>query len=781
MKKILFLVTLLLSAMQMTAANVDAATAKATAERYLSNVKVNGRHLAPTPSSEFRLAHTEFNSLNTSQAVYYIFNTNDRYIIVSGDDRAREVLAWGDGNLDVNNIPCNMAVWLEGYKHQLEYLQSHPDMRVNNGGPRRASANNYETVQPLITALWDQGEPYNRECPLSGDKHCLTGCGATALSMIFHHWKYPNELTQSVPAYSTGGMNIETLPPTTFDWGNMLDTYHGGYNDEQASAVAHLMRYVGQSERMDYGVESSGTGSYNILQTVMRFGYDQDVQLISKENWWGENNYTDEEWGTIIQEELSNHRPILMCAYTITWSGHAFVIDGYDAEADTYHVNWGWSGSANNHFVLNAFNGGGMIFNVGQQLIIGLEPPVTVPTIKAWTSRVSTRAYVDSTAVSSFTVKGALLTDDVTLTLNDESGFFSIDTERITTIQLQNGKRVTVTYKPTTVGTHSATVVLKSAGAEDKVVQLNGNCLLETYDPVMLEATDVTQSSFNIQWQDGTPKHNVVSYNLEIAPVPFYEKRQEESFDKTENTGTSSSDCSSKLDEITHTPGWTGSKLYRTNTDLLMGTTKSKGWIETPALDMYGNNGLITVKVSAKCSGGDTSSPLKVSCGDKDTTIYVTSEEDVYTALLPCPAIENAKVKLSNVAGKRIVLCDIEIYAGDNFTPVDLSRAVYKEGITSTNFVMENLLPGYYGLRVQTLYTDGELSPWSNRTRAFIAWLRGDVNHDGEINVADVNQIVDAITCNIKSTRALDVCDINGDQEINIADINAIIDKITGN
>lgn len=781
MKKILFLVTLLLSAMQMTAANVDAATARATAERYLSGLTVNGRHLAPTPSGEFKLAHTEYNSQDATQAVYYIFNTNDRYIIVSGDDRAREVLAWGDGHLDINNMPCNMAVWLEGYKHQLEYLQARPDLVIDNGGPRRASANNYESVQPLITAMWDQGDPYNRECPLSGDRPCLTGCGATSLAMIMHHWKYPNELTQSVPAYSTGGLNIETLPPTTFDWDNMLDMYWGGYSDEQASAVAHLMRYVGQSERMDYGVESSGTGSYNMLQTIYRFGYDQDVQLISKESWWGDDNYDDEEWGALIQEELNNRRPVLMCAYTITWSGHAFVIDGYDAEADTYHVNWGWSGSANNHFVLNAFNGGGMIFNVGQQIFIGLEPPVTVPTIKAWASRVNTRAYVDSTAVSSFTVKGALLTGDITLTLNDESGFFSIDTERITLQQMQNGKRVNVTYKPTAVGSHPATVVLKSDGAEDKVIQLNGNCLLETYDPVMLEATDVTQSSFNIQWQDGTPKHNVVSYNLEIAPVPFNEKREDESFDKTENTGTSSSDCSSKLDDITHTPGWTGSKLYRTNTDLLMGTTKSKGWIETPALDMYGNNGLVTVKINTKCSGNDTSSPLKVSCGDKDTTIYVTNEENVYCVLLPCPAIEDAKVKLSNVAGKRIVLCDIQIYAGDDYSPVDLSRAIYKEGITTTSFVMDNMLPGYYGLRVQTLYTDNSLSPWSNRMRTFIAWQRGDVNHDGEINVADVNQVVDAIIGGTKSIRALEVCDINDDHEINISDINAIIDKITGN
>ena len=115
----------------------------------------------------------------------------------------------------------------------------------------------------------------------------------------------------------------------------MLDRYRGGYNDTQASAVAHLMRYIGQSERMDYSSSSSGTGSYDIWQTIRRFGYDPDAMLLSKDSWWGDENYDDEEWGMLIQEELLSHRPVLMCAYTPTWSGHAFNIDGYDASDDT--------------------------------------------------------------------------------------------------------------------------------------------------------------------------------------------------------------------------------------------------------------------------------------------------------------------------------------------------------------------------------------------------------------------------------------------------------------
>ena len=54
--------------------------------------------------------------------------------------------------------------------------------------------------------------------------------------------------------------------------------------------------------------------------------------------------------------------------------------------------------------------------------------------------------------------------------------------------------------------------------------------------------------------------------------------------------------------------------------------------------------------------------------------------------------------------------------------------------------------------------------------------VTGDVNTDGEVNIADVNAIIDVILGGNSSTTA----DVNGDGEVNIADINAIIDIILG-
>ena len=780
MKKIVMLAAAsLLATIQLFAAPVDAVTAQATAKRYLQASARRG-HAAPA-ALDVKLVLTEKNQVNTNQAAYYIFNTSDSYVIVSGDDRAREVLAHGDRPLDINNIPCNMQLWLEGYRKQIEFLQAHPDYVVDNGTPNRTPITG-ESVDPLLSAMWDQGEPYNRECPMSGTSLAVTGCGATSLAMIFHYWKFPTETTPSVPGYTTQSESItlETLPPTTFDWDNMLDRYRGGYNDTQASAVAHLMRYIGQSERMDYSSSSSGTGSYDIWQTIRRFGYDPDAMLLSKDSWWGDENYDDEEWGMLIQEELLSHRPVLMCAYTPTWSGHAFNIDGYDASDDTYHINWGWSGTGNANYALNAFRGGGEVFNINQQIFIGIEPPATVPTIKARASRLRTTAYVDSVATAEFTVKGTLLTSDVTLTLNDENGVFAINTDHVSQQNLKNGMRVTVTYQSSAVGTHNATITLSSEGAEDKVVTLIGQCILETHEPVMLAASDIDASSFIINWEDITPSHNVVSYNLEVARVPFYELRLNETFDATEYSGTSTTDCSSQLDEFTTNPGWTGSKVYRSNSDVLLGTSKSKGWLQTPALDMYGNDGHVTVKVRAKSSGSDTSSPLKISCGDADTLIYVNNEDGEYCVMLPCPANNTPMVKLSTAVGKRVVISSFQAYAGDDYTPIDLSKATYIEGITGNAYQISDLQPGCYAMRVQTLYTDGALSPWSNRMRAMIAWKRGDVNHDNEITVADINMVINNIINGANSPSVLAVSDVNGDGEITVSDVNMIIDRILG-
>ena len=58
----------------------------------------------------------------------------------------------------------------------------------------------------------------------------------------------------------------------------------------------------------------------------------------------------------------------------------------------------------------------------------------------------------------------------------------------------------------------------------------------------------------------------------------------------------------------------------------------------------------------------------------------------------------------------------------------------------------------------------------------YLDGVKGDVNGDGEVNIADVNAIIDLILSGNMDAKG----DVNGDGEVNIADVNAVIDIILG-
>ena len=769
MKKGLFLIALAIVALRGLAAQVDEATAMASARQFAVTLSGTANHRAPAQAGDIYLVHTERNLQDAAKAVYYIFNTTDSYIIIAGDDRAYEVLAYGDSPIDMNNIPEGMSYWLDCYRQDIECLQTHPDM-VINGGRRKAPSRGATNVSPLLTAMWDQSAPYYYQCPVSNGQYCLTGCAATSLSMICYFWKYPQAITSPMPGYTTSSLHmaLDALEPTTFDYDNMRDHYWGNNNSTQIDAVAKLMRYVGQAEHMDYTPSASGVSSWDIARAIRTLEFDSDADMVYMED------YDDDEWATMIQDELMSGRPLEYCGFGGT-SGHAFNVDGYDADRDMYHINWGWSGSGNGYCALNAFRGGGTTYRNGQLMIIGLMPPPTVPTIKVMSPRISMNGIAEKTTRKSFFVKGALLTSGVTLSLNDNSGTFSVDASEITLNELKNGKRVTVTYRPNYSGVHMATLTLTSPGAQDVVITLEGTAVLETYDPQLLDAADVSSRSFNARWNDRTPAKNISHYRLEMAPVPYTDLRMIEDF--TRMTASTTSDISSILDQMTSCPGWIGDHVFTGNGYIRLGSSSVKGWLQTPPIDLRDNNNQVTVKVTAKNAGSSGESLLKISCGDADTTVIVSADAKQLCVMLPCPASDKATVKISNrVKGHRALIYNVEVLAGDDFTPIDFDKANYFDNITGNSYRIDGIIPGSYALRVQATYTDGTLSQWSNRVDVHLNWPLGDVNRDGEINIADTNTVIAVILGEIDNYSTVAACDINRDGEVNINDINRLIE-----
>ena len=787
MKKIFLLITAAIAAFGMNAAPVDATAAQGVARQFMQSLTVQGRLKKAPASTSVSLIYT---ASRNNLPLYYIFNTSDSYIIVSGDTRAQEVLAYGDAPMNMANMPVNMREWLNGYGEQIAYIIAHPEKFPEGAQPaRRTPYYGATSIDPLLTETWGQSEPYWKYCPEIGGELSVTGCCATSLSMAFHHWKYPAGLNGTMPEYSPWGSDlvVPALGPITFDWDNMLDHYYPGqYNTAQADAVAWLMRYVGHAERMDYSPSGSGSSTYNILRAVQTFGYDEDATMVSKEEWgWPDESgqwpdpveKSDEEWGAIMLDELEQGRPIVFTGSSAT-VGHAFNVDGYDAVENKFHINWGWDGSGNGFCAVSAFNGGGMGFNHDQSMVIGIMPPPTTPTLKVRSHRVIINAFVDQQGSGTFTVKGTKLTGDATLTLDDPTGYFTIDTDHLSSRQLANQNEITVTYNPTEGGTHIATVTVTSPGAPEHTVTICGTATIDGHTPVLTSLTGIGECDVEAQWSDDTESKYVSNYCMEVARIPYYDWRFGETFAATTAASSTTSDISSRLDELTDNPGWTGSKVYLGNGYLRLGNANTKGWLETPALDMHGNNGLITVKVCAAAPTSDNSALLNIACAGNDTTITLTTDTTEYCVLLPCPEGTDARVRLTNSPkGKRAMIYSVDIFAGDDFSPIDHSKSTFIDGITDMNYTVTDLQSGFYSLRVQANYIDGTKSDWSNSLRIIIGGKnKADVNGDGEVNIADVNAVIDAIL----SGNAGGNYDVNGDGEVNIADVNAIIDIILG-
>lgn len=355
-------VACLAMAMDVAAINVNVHEAQNKALQFMKN---RSRTTLSAPAQQLRLAHAEKSTVDSRFNDYYIFNAEDgsAFVIVAGDDRAVDVLACGSHAIDMNHVPCNMRWMLDHYRKQMDFLRSHPDVPLNNtaGQPQAV-------VSPLVSCTWSQSSPFNNQCPTSGTQHCLTGCVATAMAQVMYYWKYP-DVAPAMDSYTSkvNGVTVGALPGGPFDWDNMLDVYPTNATAQQKDAVAMLMRYCGQASRMGYGANGSGAYSEDELAGMKLFGYNADAELLDRDD------YSAEEWAAMIEAQLTAGCPILYGGVDANKNaGHAFVVDG--CGGGMYHVNWGYSGSGNGYFALDAFTTMNLTYSSEQQMLYQIYP-----------------------------------------------------------------------------------------------------------------------------------------------------------------------------------------------------------------------------------------------------------------------------------------------------------------------------------------------------------------------------------------------------------------------
>lgn len=385
MKRVPFFLLLLAFAAGLQAKVVDLPTAKKVAEYYYMNcVKKN-----PVQAGAV-MVYSEKAALpgeKSAKDAFYVFNIGGGFVIVSADDRITPVLAYSsEGNFDGQNIPENVAFFLDGYKREISSILAMDDADVN---PDWALLENGEmphdkdatvVVGPLLKTQWSQEGYYNSKCPAdqAGPAgHAFVGCGAIVMGQVMRYWKYPvhgtghSSYVCNLASYGNGYGDYGTLSAnygnTTYEYDKMPKKLTSTSTQEQVDAVATLLSHCGISVKMNYGSRGSSVSPVNIVSAMKTyFGYPNTVRYLER------RSYGDAAWFSMIKAELDSLAPFFYGGQSSTYGGHVWVCDGY-RDDNYFHMNWGWGGQYDGYFVLSSLSR--YAFNYNQAIIIGIRGP----------------------------------------------------------------------------------------------------------------------------------------------------------------------------------------------------------------------------------------------------------------------------------------------------------------------------------------------------------------------------------------------------------------------
>lgn len=305
-------------------------------------------------------------ALNT----WFAFNLpQGGFAIVAANDVAQPLLGYSPtGSFDCDALPPALSYWLDIYSNEIATAS------INNISPTKYRAMPRQAISPMIATRWDQGAPYNIECPLYNGKSTFTGCVATAMAQVMKYHEYPSKGNGAV-SYIWNGENLSLdFSTTTFDWSNMDNFYNASSSDASKSAVANLMKACGYAVNSVYGTVATNASVYLWAPSLINyFGYAPSSQPVNR------LYYTLSQWEEMIYNSLKEGCPVLYSGIG-AGLGHAFVCDGYSSDG-YFHFNWGWSGLSDGYFLLSALDpsalgtgGGAGGFNSGQIAVINAKP-----------------------------------------------------------------------------------------------------------------------------------------------------------------------------------------------------------------------------------------------------------------------------------------------------------------------------------------------------------------------------------------------------------------------
>ena len=758
-------------------------------EKQASAIATNFMASKSMSSTSLKMAHKALMYENTSSpgdAAYYVFNaSNGGFVIVAGDDRAPVVLGYSDtGSFDEQDAPVAMKGLLKGYAAQIEAL--------DQGAKSMTQLRSNAPISPLMASTWSQKAPFNMLTPVINGSHSPVGCAATAMAQVMYYWKWPVAPTIAIPAYTTSslGINMPELPIINFDWDAMLDSYL--YSDSttvEGLAAATLSKYCGQAIEMNYQEGTAGATTTRtpwVLSTY--FGYKASVRSLSRDN------YTSQEWADIIYTELAERRPVIYSGSKKT-GGHAFICDGYDGNG-LFHINWGWNGQSNGYFLLNVLNpdiqgtgsaSGAYGYILTQAIIVGIEPgegtnEFALTTFNAvLESATTTRSGTNYSFRATVSARFRNMTSQIMMVsygwgLYQGTTFKSLLYNTYST-SLRPGYYVSLNSKVLsfgsgiTSGTYRIVPIYSEYGADnwrpcigaDKnyiEVTINGNtCTVTGHGTIGERNYTVNDISFEGTLNNGRP------VDIGVNMTNNGESRNELLYMYVDGTFTA---CG----YVSIEPGETDVIQYRYLPSAAGTYTLSFSFNED------GSDPIATCPLTInQMPEADLTAEAEVLNVTDGTNKIITS--DKFSVLLhitnngTTTYREDISVKLyKNIYGNT----GTSIQAKNQFLELEPGETAVMQ------FDMDNVIDGWKYFINSYFYSEGNQIPLkktNNYTIVFPevpAFLMGDVDGDGKVNVSDVTKTIAFVLGNpIIGDFNFQAADVDGNGTVNVADVTSII------
>ena len=289
--------------------------------------------------------------------LYVISRGDDKgFVLVSGDDCLPSIIGYTDhGNFDENNLPPALQDIMDCVEEAVRAAQKgHLPARE----PKTVRAD-WHSVEPFVKSHWHQNGPYNDLCPICSDDggRAVVGCVPTAATQILYYFRkdLPRELQETTPTYSGGSstccdVTVSYPKGTPIEYDLMFDSYSGGEPTDIRQAVALLCYTFGACAHTGYW-HSSGTSSRDAVKAMTNF-YGLTGTYIERKD-----SEPQEDWETLLYNDLIQGRPMLYGGYKLNGGGHGFILDGYDAKNGLWHFNFGWGGSSDGYYTIDLKTG----------------------------------------------------------------------------------------------------------------------------------------------------------------------------------------------------------------------------------------------------------------------------------------------------------------------------------------------------------------------------------------------------------------------------------------